>query len=64
MADSEGCEKSLECGQRLQQGASLGPFCPNTAKVGDRSMGPWSKATESSVSLCQLVSTVETLPVG
>ena len=64
MADSEGCKKSLEGGQRLQQGASLGPFCLNTVEAGDRSTGSWSKATESSVSLCQLVSTVETFPVG
>lgn len=47
VADSEGCKKSLEGGQRLQRGASLGPFCPNTVEAGDRSTGPWSKATES-----------------
>ena len=34
MADSEGCEKSLEGGQRRQGGASLGPFCPNTVEAG------------------------------
>ena len=64
MADSKGCENSLEGGQRRQGGASLGPFCPNTVEAGDGSKGPWSKATESSFFLCQLVSTLGTFPVG